>query len=69
MSEREAYESIKSDIKHLIESVRAQLPAAAEYMEKHFVMDDEKMTFMYTGDDRLKLAPRLETFSPEEQIG
>ena len=67
MSEREAYESIKSDIKHLIESVRAQLPAAAEYMEKHFVMDDERMTFAYTGDDRLKMTPRLETFTPEEQ--
>ena len=48
MSEREAYESIKSDIKHLIESIRAKLPQAAEYMEKHIVMDDEKMTFMYT---------------------
>ena len=67
MSEREAYESIKSDIKHLIESVRAKMPQAAEYMEKHMVMDDEKMTFMYTGDDRLKMTPRLETFSPEIQ--
>ena len=69
MSEREAYESIKSDIKHLIESVRTKIPQAAEYMKKHFVMDDEKMTFMYTGDDRLKLAPHLETSSPEEQEG
>src|SRR5207249_3772571 len=67
MSEREAYESVKRDIKHFIESVRAEIPEAGHYLEKHIVMDAEKMTFAYTGDNRLKMTPRLETFTPEEQ--
>jgi hypothetical protein len=55
MNEREVYESIKSDIRGFIEEVRAKLPKAAEYLDKHIVMDDKKMTFAYTGDDRVKL--------------
>jgi hypothetical protein len=55
MNEREAYESVKRDIRHFVESVRAQCPKAAQYLDKHIVMDDKKMTFAYTGGDRLKL--------------
>jgi hypothetical protein len=55
MNERETYESIKHDIKHLIESMRAKSPEAAEYLDKHIVMDDAKKTFAYTGDGRIKL--------------
>jgi hypothetical protein len=51
MNEREIYERIKGDIKHFIESVRAKMPEAAEYLDKHIVMDDEKMTFSYAGDE------------------
>ena len=40
---------------------------ASFYAHFDIVMDDEKMTFVYTGDDRLKMTPRLETFTPEEQ--
>jgi hypothetical protein len=54
-NERQAYESVKHDIKEAIESIRAQLPEAAEYLEKHLVMDDEQMTFAYTGDNRIRL--------------
>ncbi len=55
MNERETYEFIKRDIRHTIETIRGKTPEAAEYLERHLVMDDEKMTFAYTGDDRLKL--------------
>ena len=55
MNERETYESVKRDIKKAIESIRAQSPEAAEYLDKHLVMDDEKMTFAYTGDNRISL--------------
>ena len=55
MNEPQTYESVKRDIQKAIEAIRAKSPAAAEYLEKHLVMDDAKMTFAYTGDDRLKL--------------
>jgi hypothetical protein len=55
MNEREAYESIKSDIRSFIEEVRVKLPEAAQYLDRHIVMDDKKMTFAYTGDDQVKL--------------
>ena len=32
-------------------------PEAAEYPEQHLVLDDEQETFMYTGDDRIKMRP------------
>jgi hypothetical protein len=60
MNERETYESIKRDIKKAIESMRAKSPEAAEYLEKHIVMDDANMTFAYTGDDRIKLEPHFQ---------
>jgi hypothetical protein len=41
----------------VIERVRAKMPEAAEYLDKHIVMDDEKMTFAYTDDGRIRLEP------------
>jgi hypothetical protein len=55
MNERETFESVKRDIKHAIQTMRAKMPEAAEYLEKHIVMDDQKMTFAYTGDGRIRL--------------
>jgi len=46
---------VKQEILASIESTRKVLPEAAEYLEKHLVIDEEAMTFTYTGDDRLKL--------------
>jgi hypothetical protein len=37
MNERETYESVKRDVKKAIESIRAQSPEAAEYLDKHLV--------------------------------
>jgi hypothetical protein len=51
------YHQIKSDILAYVESVRAKMPEAAEYMTKHLVFDDEKETFFCTADGRLKLDP------------
>jgi hypothetical protein len=49
------YSKIKTEILAAVESIRAAMPEAAEYLEQHLVLDDEKETFMCTGDDRLKL--------------
>ncbi len=55
------YQQMKADMLAFVESVRAEMPQAAEYLEKHLVFDDEKETVCYTGDDRLKLVPRDDT--------
>ncbi len=55
MSDRNTYEGIKREIKKAIESIRAKSPEAAEYLDKNIVMDDVKMTFAYTGDNRISL--------------
>jgi hypothetical protein len=60
MNERETYNSVKRDIKKAIESIRAKSPEAGEYLDKHIVMDDAKMTFAYTGDGRIKLEQILQ---------
>ncbi len=52
------YRKIKAEILATVDSVRAAMPEAAEYLEKHLVFDDEKETFTYIGDDRLKLLSR-----------
>ena len=31
------------------------LPTSGEYLDKHIIMDDVKMTFCYIGDSRIKL--------------
>ena len=49
------YRKIKAEILATVESIRAAMPEAAEYLEQHLVFDDEKETFMYTGDDRIKM--------------
>ncbi len=49
------YRKIKAEILAAVEAIRAVMPEAAEYLEQHLVFDDEKETFMYTSDDRLKL--------------
>jgi hypothetical protein len=51
------YQQIKADILAYVESVRAKMPEAAEYMTKHLVFDDEKETFFCTADGRLILDP------------
>jgi hypothetical protein len=51
------YRKIKAEILATVESIRAAMPEAAEYLEKHLVFDDEKETSMYTGDDRIKMRP------------
>ena len=51
------YRTMKAEILAAVESIRAAMPEAAEYLEKHLVFDDKKETFMYTGDDRIKMRP------------
>jgi hypothetical protein len=53
--ERAAFNRVRQEILSTIESMREVSPEAAEYLEKHLVIDEEAMTFKYTGDDRLKL--------------
>jgi hypothetical protein len=53
--ERAQFNRVKQEILASIESMRKVLPEAAEYLEKHLVIDEEAMTITYTGDDRLKL--------------
>jgi hypothetical protein len=48
---------MKAEMLAAVESIRAAMPEAAGYLEKHLVFDDEKETFAYPGDDRLKLVP------------
>ena len=61
MTERKAYETIKRDIKRAIETIRAKSPDAAAYFEQHIVMDENKCTFAYTGDNRFSLTQILTT--------
>ncbi len=49
------YRKIKAEILAFVEEMRAACPEAAEYLEQHLVFDDQKETFMYTGDDRIKM--------------
>ena len=51
------FRKIKAEILATVELIRAARPEAAEYLEQHLVFDDEKETFMYTGDDRSKMRP------------
>jgi hypothetical protein len=51
----QVYRKIKAEILATVELIRAAMPEAAEYLEKHLVFDDKEETFMYTGDDRIKL--------------
>jgi hypothetical protein len=53
--ERAQFNQVKRDMLASIESMRKVMPKAAEYFEQHLVIDEEAMTFKYTGDDRLKL--------------
>ena len=53
--ERAQFNQVKREMLAAIESMRKALPEAAEYFEQHLVIDEEAMTFKYTGDDRLKL--------------
>jgi hypothetical protein len=53
--ERAQFNRVKQEMLAGIESIRKVMPEAAEYFEQHLVIDEEAMTFTYTGDDRLKL--------------
>ncbi|MCX6930584.1 MAG: hypothetical protein NT154_46365 [Verrucomicrobia bacterium] len=53
--ERETFNRVKQEIPSSIESMRKASPEAAEYLAIHLVIDEEAMTFKYTGDDRIKL--------------
>ena len=52
-----AYQQIKKDILHFLQTLRLTDPEAADYLQKHLVFDDKKQTFQYTGDGRVKLRP------------
>ena len=54
-NERATFNRMRQEILSCIESMRKASPEAAEYLEKHLVMDEDAMTFKYTGDDRIKL--------------
>ena len=47
--ERALFNRVKQEILASVESIRKASPEAAEYLEKHLVMDEEAMTFEYTG--------------------
>jgi hypothetical protein len=51
------YSKIKAEILAAMESIRAAMPEATQYLQQHLVFDDEKETFMYIGDDRIRLRP------------
>ena len=53
--EREAFHRVKRELLAYIELMRRACPEAAEYLESHLVMDEQACTFMYTGDDRLRM--------------
>jgi hypothetical protein len=53
--ERAAFERVKAEILAGVEAMRRANPAAAEYFEQHLVIDEQGMTFKYTGDGGLKL--------------
>ena len=53
--ERAQFNQVKREMLASIESMRKVMPEAAECFEQHFVIDEEAMTFTYTGDNRLKL--------------
>ena len=54
-NERATFNRVRQEILSSIESIRKASPEAAEYLEEHLVMDEEAMTFKYTGDDRIKM--------------
>jgi hypothetical protein len=60
MQDRWAHESLN----RAIESLCGSLPEAAEYIEKHIVMDDQKMIFAYTCDNRISLEQLFQTIPP-----
>ena len=53
--ERTEFNRVKQEMLAAVETMRKAMPEAAEYFEQHLVIDEEAMTFKYTGDDRLKL--------------
>lgn len=55
IAEPETFNRIKREILSTVEAMRKANPEAAEYLEAHLVFDDQAMTFLYTGDDRLKM--------------
>lgn len=52
---RENYNQMKVDICLALEEIRDKKPNLAEYLEKHLVFDDDKMTVKYTGDGRVAI--------------
>ena len=55
IAEREAFNRVKREIASTIEEMRKANPEAAKYLEAHLVIDEQAMTFKYTGDGRLQM--------------
>ena len=53
--DRAEFELCKRQTLRMIEGgVRRGSPEAADYLKKHIVFDDKKLTFVYTGDNRFR---------------
>ena len=55
--ERARFNGVRQEIRSCIESMRKASHEAAEYLEKYPVMEEDAMTFEYTGDERITLLP------------
>ena len=52
---RASFNRVKAELVACIKMIQEQAPEAAKYLEEHMVIDEKAMTFMYTGDDRIKM--------------
>jgi hypothetical protein len=52
---RASFNRVKAELVAFIKMIQEQSPEAAKYLEEHMVIDEKSMTFMYTGDDRIKM--------------
>lgn len=54
------YDEVKASIMGAIKELKQQMPDAGAYLKKHIIFDDEAETFMYTGDDQLKISALID---------
>jgi len=59
IGDRAQYEQICSDILQAVDYIATKNPEAAQYLREHLAFDTEKMTMVYTGDDRISLQKLL----------
>lgn len=55
MSYKEDYLKMRSEINKVLESIKKENPAIAEYLSENIIYDDKKMTVKYTGDSRITI--------------